>query len=397
MIVPVRQVLFEIPGLGLQIFGFGVMLFSALMVCMYLAQRDMVRQNANPQLIDSLVFWIVLPGIIGARLLYMVEYYTEFKNPFLQFFAIWQGGLVIYGSVPGALAGFLWFTYRRGIPRLWLLDLIAPTLAIGVGIGRLGCLLNGCCYGDYCTQPWGIQFPAGSGPYAKMVYSGWQSRLGFTTREDQPKVRFVEPGTPAANAGLAAGDEITAVNGEPVRTARDLHLALLTMGATGEKREKLIQYPESAAQFKLPFEITRLRDGASETLSLAPPRSLPLQPTQIYSAIDGLILFLFLSAYYPYRRRDGQVIALLAMCYSMTRFMIESLRFDEEPLFDGLTISQNISILIFTAGLLTWVLSSFSPRRYHPKPGDPAALGLADAAPRREAAAQQAGTPASLP
>ena len=108
-------------------------------------------------------------------------------------------------------------------------------------------------------------------------------------------------------------------------------------------------------------------------------------------------LFLFLSAYYPHRRSDGQVIALLGMGYAMTRFMIESLRFDEEPLFDGLTISQNISIVLFTAGLVVWIVSTYSSRRYEVKPGDPAAPRSSEESSPRRPSAKEAGSPASQP
>jgi phosphatidylglycerol:prolipoprotein diacylglycerol transferase len=93
------------------------------------------------------------------------------------------------------------------------------------------------------------------------------------------------------------------------------------------------------------------------------PRSLPVHPTQLYSAIDGIVLLWLLSAYYPLRRRDGEVMALLMVTYPITRFLIEYLRNDEGGIFLGLTISQNISILLFLAGLLFWYVLSRSPAR----------------------------------
>jgi phosphatidylglycerol:prolipoprotein diacylglycerol transferase len=90
--------------------------------------------------------------------------------------------------------------------------------------------------------------------------------------------------------------------------------------------------------------------------------SLPVHPTQLYSAIDGFVLLFLLTAYYPLRRRDGAVMALLMVAYPVTRFLIEYLRNDEKVFFLGLTISQNISVLLLGAGLLFWFVLSRRPR-----------------------------------
>ena len=92
-------------------------------------------------------------------------------------------------------------------------------------------------------------------------------------------------------------------------------------------------------------------------LGLIPPRtpthSLPVHPTQLYSAIDGLVLLLLLSAYYPLRRRDGEVMGLLMVTYPITRFVIEYLRNDEGAFFAGLTISQTISVALLLGASAT--------------------------------------------
>jgi phosphatidylglycerol:prolipoprotein diacylglycerol transferase len=98
------------------------------------------------------------------------------------------------------------------------------------------------------------------------------------------------------------------------------------------------------------------------------PRSLPVHPTQLYSALDGFILLGLLSAYYPLRRRDGEVMALLMVTYPISRFLIEYLRNDEGVFFAGLTISQTISVglmicgLLFWARLLTWPAERWADR-----------------------------------
>ena len=92
---------------------------------------------------------------------------------------------------------------------------------------------------------------------------------------------------------------------------------------------------------------------------------MPVHPTQIYSVIDGLILMTLLLAYFPLRRRDGEVMALLMVTYPVTRVLIEYLRNDEKVFFAGMTISQNISLVVIACGLLFWVgLSRRPPSRY---------------------------------
>jgi len=89
-------------------------------------------------------------------------------------------------------------------------------------------------------------------------------------------------------------------------------------------------------------------------LSSSLPRSRPVHPTQLYSTLDGLILALFLWAWYPYRRRDGEVTAWMFTLYPITRFLMESIRTDELKNIFGMTISQNISLLLLALGVGLW-------------------------------------------
>ncbi|MCA1685047.1 MAG: prolipoprotein diacylglyceryl transferase, partial [Planctomycetia bacterium] len=89
--------------------------------------------------------------------------------------------------------------------------------------------------------------------------------------------------------------------------------------------------------------------------------TLPLHPTQLYSTLGGLALFALLTAYYPYRRRDGEVMAILMITYPVTRFFIEVFRDDEARLVSGLTIAQASSIFLLGAGLILWSRLSQRP------------------------------------
>lgn len=93
--------------------------------------------------------------------------------------------------------------------------------------------------------------------------------------------------------------------------------------------------------------------------------ALPIHPTQLYSVIDGLVLMALLLTYFPIRRRDGEVMALLMVTYPISRFLIEFLRSDEPAFFAGLTVSQNISAAILLAGLAFWTYLFRQPATRH--------------------------------
>jgi phosphatidylglycerol:prolipoprotein diacylglycerol transferase len=83
--------------------------------------------------------------------------------------------------------------------------------------------------------------------------------------------------------------------------------------------------------------------------------SLPVHPTQIYAAIAGFLVLAFLLAYIPYRRRHGELIALLMISYGLSRWPIEMMRGDERPILAGMTLSQTISAILIAAGTGLWL------------------------------------------
>jgi phosphatidylglycerol:prolipoprotein diacylglycerol transferase len=109
----------------------------------------------------------------------------------------------------------------------------------------------------------------------------------------------------------------------------------------------------------------KLRDG--RTIDIAPPampdRSQPVHPTQLYSAIEAGLLAWLLWASYPFRRRDGEALALLLTIHPINRFLLEVIRTDEPAVFGtGMSISQNISIALLACGAGLWWYLSRQPR-----------------------------------
>ena len=109
---------------------------------------------------------MILPAIVGARAFYVTEYwFAEYwpvceKDGWMALLAavvnVSKGGLVIYGGFFGGVVGLLAFFWKYRVPLLATADLVAPSLMLGLAIGRIGCLLNGCCYGGPCELPWAV-------------------------------------------------------------------------------------------------------------------------------------------------------------------------------------------------------------------------------------------------
>jgi len=147
----------------LTIHWYGIMIALAFLVGMWTAGRRGLRQNINPNHIQDAAIWLLVGGIVGARVLHVVTYWEDFRGRgLLELVKIQNGGLVFYGGAIGAaLAGGL-YVWRNKLPFFKLADALAPSIALGSVFGRIGCLMTGCCFGRVCPLPWAIQFPKGS-------------------------------------------------------------------------------------------------------------------------------------------------------------------------------------------------------------------------------------------
>ena len=138
------------------IYSYGLSLVVAFLVSSTLAVFQAKKQKINPDIIFNLSFIIFISGIIGARILYVIENITYYlRNP-LQIIMLQLGGLSWFG---GLLLGFfsgIAYLKKKRLSIYRILDLISPFVALGQAIGRVGCLLNGCCFGK--VSKFGIYF-----------------------------------------------------------------------------------------------------------------------------------------------------------------------------------------------------------------------------------------------
>jgi phosphatidylglycerol:prolipoprotein diacylglycerol transferase len=381
-------VLFRLPipnpwGADLPIYGFGTMLVIALFLCTWLAGRRAKKEGIAKEIIQDLAFWIVIGGIVGARVVFMIQYFEQSRPQYvdahnvvqwnrviLHFFYFWEGGLVWYGGLLGGVAGYALgyrFVLRKHNISTWkIADIIAPSLALGLALGRVGCLLNGCCYGNIApADAPAIHFPIHSfagriGDKGGPVSEGIQAVAGFTvTRQsaDDPTrspatVGAVDASSDAARAGLQPGDVIIQADDQKISDYAELSTYLLI--------------PDHWQNGKTDLKLTVLREGKEIELPAFAPRTIGLHPTQVYETISMLLLFLVLLAYTPFRRHDGEVFLLFLLCYPIHRFLNEMLRNDTDPVAFGMTLSQNGSILLVLVAVALWVWMLRKPVEYHP-------------------------------
>lgn len=164
-------VLFQIAGF--QIRTYSLMLLLAFVVGIILLWVILKRRTLiDPAVVSDFAFWVIIGVVIGARLAYVFMHWPEFADNPAAIFKIWEGGAVYYGGFILALAAGFTYLRVKKIPVLPLLDAIAPVIALGEGIGRIGCFLNGCCFGQP-TDVCGVTFPEQS--FASSIFGSGHS------------------------------------------------------------------------------------------------------------------------------------------------------------------------------------------------------------------------------
>ena len=159
-----HQVLFVIPiGSGIPVFGYGLFMMLGFVVGLAIACRraDKAGLPKNSAMDTGLI--AIFAGVIGARVAFLLIDYqpVEGHDGIATWFAVWNGGLTFQGGLALAMLAAWVYLKCRGIPLGKMFDIFAPALAVGVGFGRLGCLMNGCCWGKPAPAsfPWSMTFP----------------------------------------------------------------------------------------------------------------------------------------------------------------------------------------------------------------------------------------------
>ena len=265
--------------------SYGLMLALGFLITLHLARRECAREGLNAEVISDMGFWGLLVGLAGTRILHMIMYreYYHLDDP-LGWIAVWRGGLVFQGAIL-AIPLCYWYLRRHGIPFWKTADIAFTYFPLGHALGRIGCFLNGCCYGKRTDMPWGI-------PFRRVPWDTAQSVVGSP-----------------------------------------------------------------------PFEDHCLRYG----LSLNEHWSFPVHPTQLYSALGLVSIFLIMlylrKKWQPF---TGYALPVYFVLYGILRFIVEFFRGDHNPThFTTLTDQQVFSLLAIVFGIaLYFVLRRHAPAKH---------------------------------
>lgn len=299
--------LFEIPLVNLTVKSYGFMMVVGFLAAVTLIRRLSVKITPDPQLITNAALYSLIGGVVGARVFFVIHHFSTFAQDPIDVFKIWHGGLELLGGVVLAITIIVFYLIYHKLPVRQYLDILAIGLMLALVFGRIGCFLNGCCYGKPTDLPWGIRFP-----YYSFAYV---SQTQADPKRDRP-----EPHMELPREYFGYEDD------------------------KGDYYAGLKPYPH-------------LTEKQKAEVANGPYRCLPVQPTQFYSsAIAAMwcaILYLVWNRGQKAARSGGQnkllakpgsVFALMFILYGSSRFLVEFLRDDNPFEFAGLTISQLIGI-----------------------------------------------------
>lgn len=316
--------LFEIPFIHVTLKSYGLMMVIGFLVAVSLIRHLSRNITPDPQLITNAALYSLIGGVVGARLFYVIHYFEHFKENPVSVFAIWHGGLELLGGVILAITIIFFYLLYHKLPIRHYLDILAIALMLALVFGRIGCLLNGCCFGKPTELPWAVRFPYNSIAYLSQVNPDLERNRSAPQLELPPEY-------------------------------------LSYIDNDGNRHTKT--YEELTEQQKI--EVTTGKY-----------RCLPVHPTQLYTSAGAAVLCLIL--YFFWRRSQnagssktagkiftepGSTFALMFALYGLTRFFIEFLRDDNRFEIDGLTISQliGIAMIIFGATLMA-ILQIMKPK-----------------------------------
>lgn len=175
---------------SITIHWYGVMVALGFLAGIWTATRRCVHDGLDPHKVADLAPWLIVSGLVGARVLYVISYWKDSfaGEPWWEIFMIQHGGLVFYGGLIGATLAAIVYLKLKRLPPFKVGDALAPSIALGHVFGRIGCLLNGCCYGAACNLPWAIHFPkyhetGGVGVHPTQLYESGLNLILFIALE----------------------------------------------------------------------------------------------------------------------------------------------------------------------------------------------------------------------
>ena len=293
------QDLFKIPWTNIMIHSYGLAMVIGFLLAMELAKFLARRSRIDPEIFVNCALIALITGVIGARFSHVLENWSQYANPsrsfntnFLDAINVTSGGLTYYGGFLFATPCCIFYGILKKVHIPTGMDIVAPCLMIGLSIGRVGCYLNGCCYGAECDLPWAVRFPYMSSTYIDQY----------------------------VHHKLTPADE------------------LLVDTVDGKRL-----MPPAEAKAK----------GFQKLIELERAKVHPVHPAQLYSTITALILSALLTMYYTTPHVPGRVFAWMCILEGSSRFVLEMLRVEPAVGF-GLSFSMWIGVGLVIAGIVLW-------------------------------------------
>lgn len=188
-----RPILFEIGSLP--IYSYGAMLCLAFLTAMLWSFHEAPAEKINREYLYDLYIIVMLLSLAGSRIAYVLLNWDFYRmGPWWKVLAFREGGLTFLGGLILAILGGIVYCSRKKIGFLKYLDFFAPFIALGYAITRIGCFLNGCCYGIITSMPWGVIFPAvdGSPRHPTQLYACASGLLIFILLRTFKKYRYFD-------------------------------------------------------------------------------------------------------------------------------------------------------------------------------------------------------------
>ena len=283
------------------------MMVIGFLVASFVMQRLSKRDGLDPLVVTNAALYSLIAGVVGARIFFVLHHAREFKGEFLKVFEIWNGGLEFLGGVILAIAFLFFYLKRAKAPIRRTLDVMAIGLMLALAFGRVGCVLNGCCWGKPTELPWSIQFPYGSFAYTSQI------------------------------------------NPNPERGRETPHLDL---------PHHEYCYLSDLDDVWYPRPIEELTDAQKQEVTTGQYQCLPVHPSQAYASLSALLISGILYGLWRRARtrpgtlfgRSGMGFGLMFVLYGLARFLLELTRDDNPFEWAFLTVSQIIGLGMMVMG-----------------------------------------------
>lgn len=317
-----------------KVHSYGLMMALGFLVAMSVARWLARRAGEEPETMSDIGALALAGGVVGARISYVIEHWRDFFGAtppgipgrtlgerLFDVVRLTSGGLVFDGGLILAIVLVLGYLLLRRLPVRRYLDILAICAMLGLAFGRVGCLLNGCCYGGLCRDDFAlaIRFPYAAKP------------LVYPHAEGEVYPPDATPSSVYADQAERYEEELSPPPALIIESRHGHHL------------------------LRMPNEL----DTPEALAAARSARSLPVQPAQAYGIINALVLAALLFAIYRLRSREGQTFAMMFVLYPVTRFVLEYIRDDNPDM--TLTPAQAKCLILVGVGMVLLIVMNRLP------------------------------------